>query len=98
MRQLSPLCVRFLIRALLLDRDSRDVGSRLDEPHISSRSATAHSAYGHLGLTDAALLTIAKTLAIPVLTDDVLCYQALLSEGIVAANFTHFRRAQLGIE
>ena len=47
--------------------------SHLDEPHISSRTATAHGAYGYIGLTDAALLSIAKTLAIPVLTDDVLC-------------------------
>lgn len=45
------------------DRIATELIGRLEEPHVSSRTAAAHSAYAYLGLTDAAILTVARTLA-----------------------------------
>ena len=62
-----------------------------EEVVIASIQASSHSAFGRLGLTDAALLQVA-TKETPLVTVDLDLYLAVLEKGEDAAvNFTHLR-------
>jgi predicted nucleic acid-binding protein len=63
----------------------------LDEQHVPSTQASKVAEFRRLGLTDAALLFLAKQGRFLVLTDDRHLYDALQKKGIAAINFHHLR-------
>lgn len=63
-----------------------------EEIVVASKDASSNSAFGRLGLTDAALLELITTES-PLLTADLDLYLAALAKGHEAAvNFTHHRK------
>ncbi len=85
----EALAARFVLRSII------DI---TEEMAIASRIAAAHSTYQFLGLTDAAIIAAIEAHQVPVLTADLRCYDLLLRSNLVAVNFTHLRRIQLGID
>lgn len=68
----------------------------LDEQYVPSVQASTAEEFRRLGLTDAALLSLAKQERLLVLTDDRPLYDALQGKGIAAINFHHLREAAWG--
>lgn len=68
----------------------------LDEHYVPSTQASKVEEFRRLGLTDAALLFLAKQDRLLVLTDDRHLYDALQKRGIAAINFHHLREEAWG--
>lgn len=69
--------------------------SVLDEVQLPSYRAADDLFFNTLGLTDAAIASVAREHDCSVLTDDLDLYLHLQRDGITAYNFTHLRRANL---
>ena len=65
----------------------------INEEYIASINASEVSEFARLGLTDAAIIQIAKGTYL-VLTDDFPLYYTLKSHGIDTVNFNHIRLAR----
>lgn len=61
------------------------------EPELPSATASAHRVYPRLGLTDAAIATLARQHRCAVLTDDLDLFHALQRDGVQAWKFAHLR-------
>jgi hypothetical protein len=70
--------------------------SLLEEPTIPSAKAAEHDVYPKLGITDAAIATVAREHDCTVLTDDLDLFIWLSRENINVINFTHLRAAAWG--
>jgi len=68
----------------------------LDEQYVPSTQASKVEELRRLGLTDAALLLLAKEDRLLVLTDDRNLYDSLQRQGIAAINFHHLRERAWG--
>ena len=80
----DPERTRFFDKLRILIQESEEIV-------VASAQASSNSAFGRLGLTDAALLEIVTAEA-PLLTVDLDLYLAALAKGEdVAVNFTHLR-------
>ena len=80
----DPERTRFFDKLHILIQESEEIV-------VASAQASSNSAFGRLGLTDAALLEIVTAEA-PLLTVDLDLYLAALAKGEdVAVNFTHLR-------
>jgi len=75
----------------------REVIGILTEPEMPSARAAQGATYRTLGLTDAAILAVARERKCAVLTDDLDLYLSLCAEGIDAFNFTHLRAFEWGM-
>lgn len=75
----------------------KELLTTLDEPVISSIRAATNVHYTRLGLTDAAVIELARELNLTVLTDDLDLYLALTRVGVTAFNFTHLRSQAWGL-
>lgn len=67
-----------------------------DEKYIPSGGASQVAEFRRLGLTDAAVLSLADRDRLLVLTDDLPLYSALQRKGIAAINFHHLRERAWG--
>ncbi|MDB5479730.1 MAG: hypothetical protein JWO83_783 [Caulobacteraceae bacterium] len=70
-----------------------DLLGRAEESYISSAEASRHQHYTKLGITDAVLLTLAKTGAV-LFTDDLDLYLVATRDGLRAENYNHLREAR----
>lgn len=68
----------------------------LDEQYIPSTQAGKVEEFRRLGLTDTAILLLAKQDRLLVLTDDRHLYDALQKKGVASINFHHLREAAWG--
>jgi predicted nucleic acid-binding protein len=68
---------------------------RHEERYIVSKDAAVEETFGRLGLTDAALLVVAREHG-PLLSADNDLYLAASTEGIEALNFAHLYDARFG--
>jgi hypothetical protein len=65
--------------------------SLLTEVEMPSAEAALDPVYAELGLTDAAIARIARSLRCIVLRDDLMLYLLLSSSGVDDMNFSHLR-------
>ncbi|HEX3683927.1 MAG TPA: PIN domain-containing protein [Bryobacteraceae bacterium] len=61
------------------------------EPELRSSVASEHRFYPHLGLTDAAIASVAQEHDCLVLTDDLPLYLRLYASNVSAINYTYLR-------
>jgi rRNA-processing protein FCF1 len=65
----------------------------LAEPPVASIQAAGEDVFPRLGLSDAAILVVAREQGCAVLTDDLDLYRALAERQVPVLNFTHVRAA-----
>lgn len=82
---------------LLARRKLRDMLAILQEPWMSSARAAQYPAYESLGLTDAAIMALAREHNCAVLTADFNLYRALSGDGIPVLNFAHLQELSWGV-
>lgn len=70
----------------------------LNEPAISSATASQGANYGRLGITDSAIAVVGRQNKCAVLTDDLDLYHALTIDGTEALNFTHLQAREWGLQ
>lgn len=82
---------------ILARRKLKDVLAILQEPWMPSARAAQCPPYESLGLTDAAIMALAREHKCAVLTADFNLYQALSSDGIPVLNFAHLLELSWGV-
>jgi rRNA-processing protein FCF1 len=82
---------------LLARRKLKDMLAILQEPWMPSVRAAQCAPYESLGLTDAAIMALAREHKCTVLTADFNLYRALSSDGIPALNFAHLQQSAWGV-
>jgi rRNA-processing protein FCF1 len=75
----------------------RDMLAILREPWMPSARAAQSARYESLGITDAAIMTLAREHKFTVLTADFNLYQALSSDEIPVLNFAHLQQLSWGV-
>ena len=70
--------------------------AKFDEQYLTSAAATKDDAYTSLGITDAVLLTLARTGA-TLWTTDLELYLEAARRGLPAVNYNHIRETERGI-
>ncbi|MGA2114732.1 MAG: PIN domain-containing protein [Bryobacteraceae bacterium] len=75
----------------------RETISLLDEVEMPSARAAEDRLHQDLGLTDAAIGSVARAHNCSVLTDDLALYLQLTHDGVNAHNFTYLREGSWGI-
>ena len=82
---------------LLARRKLKDMLAILQEPWMPSVRAAQSARYESLGLTDAAIMALAREHKCAVLTADFNLYQALSGDGIPVLNFAHLQELSWGV-
>ncbi len=82
---------------ILARRRMKDLLAILQEPWIPSARAAQGAPYESLGLTDAAIMALAREHKCSVLTADFDLYRALSRVGIPVLNFAHLRELSWGV-
>lgn len=80
----------------LARRKLKDMLAILQEPWMPSVRAAQCACYESLGLTDAAIMALAREHKCTVLTADFDLYQTLSSDGIPVLNFAHLQELSWG--